>query len=110
MVWVHRWSYEQLVGPIPDGLVLDHLCRVTACVNPAHLEPVTLAENFRRCDNDPGRAQRSKTHCPRHHPYDEGNTYFYVSKRTGRVARTCRTCNRKKALAYYHRKQAALRD
>lgn len=44
----HRASYHLLVGPIPDGLTLDHLCRVPACVNPAHLEPVTLAENARR--------------------------------------------------------------
>jgi hypothetical protein len=41
----HRVSYQELVGPIPDGLMLDHLCRVRHCVNPAHLEPVTNAEN-----------------------------------------------------------------
>jgi len=44
----HRYAYELLRGPIPDGLTLDHLCRVTRCVNPDHLEPVTLAENVRR--------------------------------------------------------------
>jgi hypothetical protein len=44
----HRWMYEQIVGPIPEGLTLDHLCRVKACVNPDHLEPVTSAENVRR--------------------------------------------------------------
>lgn len=44
----HRLAYEWLVGPIPDGLTIDHLCRVKACVNPAHLEPVTGAENTRR--------------------------------------------------------------
>lgn len=44
----HRWSYQQLVGPIPEGLHLDHLCRVPACVNPSHLEPVTPFENTRR--------------------------------------------------------------
>lgn len=44
----HRLSYQLLVGPIPDGLTLDHLCRNTSCVNPEHLEPVTLEENVRR--------------------------------------------------------------
>ncbi len=46
----HRAMYEQEVGPIPDGLTIDHLCNVKACVNPAHLEAVTLQENIRRRD------------------------------------------------------------
>lgn len=46
--YVHRVSYEHYVGPIPDGLTIDHLCRVRMCINPAHLEPVTLEENTRR--------------------------------------------------------------
>jgi hypothetical protein len=44
----HRAMYEQHVGPIPDGMTLDHLCNIRACVNPAHLEPVPFAENVRR--------------------------------------------------------------
>lgn len=48
MVGVHRWMYEQAYGPIAEGLVIDHLCRTPACCNPAHLEPVTQAENVRR--------------------------------------------------------------
>ena len=44
----HRWAYEYFVGPIPEGLTLDHLCRVRHCVNPAHLEPVTMRENLLR--------------------------------------------------------------
>lgn len=47
-VYAHRFSYEQLVGPIPDGLTLDHLCANRRCVNPDHLEPVPMAENTRR--------------------------------------------------------------
>ena len=47
-VMAHRFAYELLVGPIPEGLVIDHLCRVRLCVNPAHLEPVTAEENIRR--------------------------------------------------------------
>lgn len=46
----HRFAYELLVGPIPEGLVIDHLCRNRRCVNPAHLEPVTAEENWRRGD------------------------------------------------------------
>jgi hypothetical protein len=64
----HRISYEEFVGPIPEGLVLDHLCRNHACVNPEHLEPVTNAENVRRG------VRKTKTHCPQGHPYDADNT------------------------------------
>lgn len=97
LVQAHRFAYEQLIGPIPEGLHLDHLCRVRACVNPAHLEPVTLTENLRR-----GRNPRSeKTHCPQGHPYDEANTY--VSPRGGRFCRICRNesarrCKQRKKL------------
>ena len=48
LVRAHRYAYELLVGPIPGGLVIDHLCRTTACVNPEHLEPVTQRENLLR--------------------------------------------------------------
>jgi hypothetical protein len=80
----HRVVYELLVGPIPDGLELDHLCRVRFCVNPSHLEPVTHLENVRRSPIGNG----AKTHCPQGHLYDEANTY----RRRGR--RECRTCHR----------------
>ena len=76
----HRWVYEQQRGPIPVGMVLDHLCRNRRCVNPAHLEPVTQSENERRKPL-PGRAPRV---CARGHPLVGAN----------RVAGGgCRTCN-----------------
>lgn len=77
----HRLAYETFRGPIPKGLELDHLCRVTLCVHPCHLEPVTHQENIRR-----GFAIR--THCPYGHAYDEANTY-----RTSSGHRQCRTCH-----------------
>lgn len=85
-VLAHRWAYEHLVGPIPEGLTIDHLCRVRHCVNPDHLEPVSHAENTRRGES--GRNQRIKTHCPQGHPYDEENTYMWNDHRY------CRACQR----------------
>lgn len=75
----HRVVYELLVGPIPEGLTIDHLCRNTLCVNPDHLEPVTGAENVRR-------ANAFRTHCIRGHEFTEENTYY----RNG--GRRCRPC------------------
>lgn len=79
----HRLAYEWLVGPIPEGLQMDHLCRVQRCVRPSHLEPVTNQENARRG------YWGMKTHCPRGHPYDEANTH---TRSNG--SRICRTCAR----------------
>src|SRR5690606_17884045 len=84
----HRALYQLTVGEIPDGLQLDHLCRVRRCVNPAHLEPVTNRENALRSPLTFTSQNIAKTHCAQGHPYDEANTYT----RDGR--RDCRTCNR----------------
>lgn len=59
-VMAHRWSYEFLRAPIPDGLSLDHLCSNPPCVNPWHLEPVTQRENLRRSKNHIGARIRAK--------------------------------------------------
>lgn len=84
--FAHRALYEILVGPIPDGLKLDHLCRTLACVNPAHLEPVTQAENVRRGKR--GVLWEPKAHCRRGHEYTGAN--LIVTKQGSRMCRTCR--------------------
>lgn len=94
----HRVAYILAYGPIPDGLVLDHLCRVRHCVAPDHLEAVTNAENIRR--GEAGRHNKAKTHCKLGHLYDPANTRI---DRKGR--RHCRTC----ALDAVHRFRAKKR-
>jgi hypothetical protein len=84
----HRLVYEHLVGPIPDGLVLDHLCRNPRCINPIHLEPVTNEENVRR-----GASCRStETSCTKGHPFTPENTgsRWYG----GQQWRFCKVCKR----------------
>ena len=108
----HRLMYEELVGPIPKGLDIDHLCRNRACVNPEHMEPVTRQINLSRspiirqmlaaktaaaAEREAQRRakllanpkhNRYKTHCPSGHPYDEENTRWY------RNSRRCKACDR----------------
>lgn len=90
----HRWAYELLRGPVPDGLQLDHLCRVRSCVNPAHLEPVTARENTLRGKTITAR-NATTTHCPQGHPYDARNTWVHKGYRH------CRECRRLNARALY---------
>lgn len=83
----HRWSYEEFVGPIPEGLQIDHLCRVRRCVNPEHLEAVTCRENILRGETFQAE-NAAKTHCPKGHPYEDGNILWYKG------TRSCRICKR----------------
>lgn len=87
----HRVAYELLIGPIPDGLQLDHLCRVRHCVNPAHLEPVTREENIRRgiLHERRGAHERAKTHCRQGHEFTPESI---VNRSRG--GRDCKVCHR----------------
>ena len=93
--FAHRVAYRLAVGPVPDGLELDHLCRNTSCANPAHLEPVTGAENIRRAVL----ARRERPHCANGHPYTAASLYVL------RGQRFCRTCGTGAARRYQERKR-----
>lgn len=80
----HIAVWECFFGPCPEDRELDHLCRVSSCVNPLHLEPITHRENMQRG------MWGQKTHCPRGHEYTEANTYYSPEKRH----RWCRQCAR----------------
>lgn len=82
----HRLFFEALRGPIPDGLHIDHRCRVRCCVNPAHLEPVTPRENVLRGVGHVAALSRA-THCKHGHEFNLQNTYVRPQ------GRTCRACH-----------------
>lgn len=98
-VWLtHRLSYVMHVGPIPDDLVIDHLCRQRACANPDHLEPVTQRVNLHRGDGFIGQQSR-RTRCIRGHALYGDNLY-----RAPNGSRLCRTCR------HMHREASRLRN
>jgi hypothetical protein len=90
----HRVGYELYIGPVPDGMQLDHRCRNRACVNPAHLEPVTCEQNLKRSPRTWATRNTAKTHCPQGHEYTLDNTR--LDQNGGRY---CRACARAKAAA-----------
>jgi hypothetical protein len=85
----HRVAYEYFVGPIPEGLRLDHLCRNRGCVNPYHLEPVTDAVNHQRGDTGMNAFNKAKTHCVHGHRLSGENLLTYPLKRGRRECRAC---------------------
>lgn len=117
MMLAHRAAYQLFIGPIPDGLEIDHLCHSndlscsggTSCphrlhVNPFHcLEPVTRKQNIQR--GRQGWYKMALTHCPHGHPYDDVNT---ILDRSGH--RHCRTCTKDRGAAFYQAKKRARLD
>jgi hypothetical protein len=92
---VHRLMYEAANGAVPEGLVCDHLCRVRHCVNPVHIEPVTVRENTVRglSPQQLSAWYRSKTTCRNGHEYTAENTGFWANG-----TRKCLTCDRRPSL------------
>lgn len=86
----HRFAYEKYIGKIPEGLTLDHLCKVTSCVNPSHLEPVTMKENILRGEG-PCAKHAKRTHCKAGHLLTQGYGQ-----------RMCRICHGKVTSRYYY--------
>lgn len=90
IIYAHRFSYEHFNNIfIPKGLTIDHLCKNTKCVNPAHLEVLTLKENVLR-GTGVAAVHARVTHCPKGHLYDLLNTYYRPSRPGFRECRECK--------------------
>src|SRR3990167_7080157 len=100
----HRFAYRCLVGPIDDGMTIDHLCRVRRCVNPDHMETVTQRENTIRGTSVVA-VNAHKVHCVRGHGFFPENTRI---RRTG--GRKCRACTREDVHNYYRRHLESMRE
>lgn len=95
LVQAHVYAFEMYGGVIPEGNQLDHKCFVRACVNPAHLEPVTQKENLRRSQHrrfDIGSLRRGITHCPKGHELSGDNLLMSPQSKRKDYCRKCRTC------------------
>ncbi len=99
--FAHRLSYETFKGPIPEGLQIDHLCRVRLCVNPAHLEAVEWHENWRRGESTSAKQSRQQE-CVRGHSLTGTNL---VSNSRG--TRQCRICHNDRRRSARHKKRGA---
>jgi hypothetical protein len=109
---VHRVVYELLIGPIPAGMTIDHICHNGSgwtagescihrrCANPAHMELATKGENVLH-GQTPAAINAAKTHCARNHAFDAANT-----RRTKEGKRVCRTCERDRARAAMRERRA----
>lgn len=90
-ILAHRHAYALTYGPIPDGMVIDHLCRNPPCIRPDHMEPVTIAENSLR-----GKPGIRPTHCPHGHPYVGDNVYYrFPERQRWPVCRVCARAQRR---------------
>lgn len=102
----HAVAYELAIGPLPEGMEPDHLCRVRCCIEPTHLEAVTHKVNLQRSPAGilarVGRLNLAKTHCPQGHPYAGDNLFIHK-----RGARSCRTCMRDSTRRQRSKRKAA---
>lgn len=103
----HRYSYEYFVGKIPKNLTIDHLCKNKTCVNPKHLEAVSMRENVLRSDGISARNAK-KTVCIRGHEFTKENTYLRKLKKVALKVRVCIECKREHHRQWKIRKKSSL--